>query len=376
MKSGLRLWVAVGVIACTTGGCPTASQEPTDTEALAAAGELASPVVVGEADSDTPATADTDSATSPADDDNSARPGTNTWDSTDQSEPAGDDTGDSTPPSEPPGEPAEPNTPVADEEPSAKQLDPNEALAAVDFVAREFAAVGALFSGFGELGDPRLNLDPNTTVTWGTCPLVSIASSDKHSLIGMEFGNGCAAACAGGNRLIGDTGEIYWRQGAPSAVYVADGFAIDGRLITPLQHHPEFVDPNATFVMSAYMTLHGAGVTLAGDCDFATQGVGRASGEVTLDIGRQYVLTFSAADLSFDDGVQSQSANFATTVVRPAAYGNFLPDAGLATFAATLSDGSHAIEVQFTDQSPLDGTVNVSIDGGASFLHTLPPELL
>ena len=49
---------------------------------------------------------------------------------------------------------------------------------------------------------------------------------------------------------------------------------------------------------------------------------------------------------------------------------------GLATFAVTLSDAVHAIEVEFTDQSPLDGTVNVSIDGGTPFLHTLPPELL
>ena len=373
MKNASLLWVAVGVLALVIGGCPTTPQELTNADLAAPSMDTATPAVTADTTPSTTTPDSADSGTAPADGGSANRPVVTALEPPAQDSADAGDTNESSTSSDP----SSTATPPTSQESQAGEPDPNEVAAAVDFVARQFVAVGALFSAFGELGDPRLSVEPYTTVNWGTCPNVAIASSDLYSLIGLDFGAGCAAACAGGNRVIGANGEIYWRQGAPSEVYVARGFVVDGHAITPLEHHPEFTDPNTNGIMNADMLLHSAGVTLTGDCDFATQGVGRASGTLTLDIGRQYVLTFSTADFTFDDGAQQQQpASFTAAIVRPPVYGNFVPDAGAATFTAALSDGAHDIKMEFTAQSPVDGTVNVTIDGNNPFSYTLPLDVL
>lgn len=259
-------------------------------------------------------------------------------------------------------------------EPNDASGDPNLALPAVDFVALRFVTAAAVFSAYGDLGDARLNLEPNTMFEWGVCPRVSIASGDAESLISFDFGTGCAASCAGGDTVIGSNGEIYWRHDYPAAVYVVDGFTVDGRVVIPYLLHPQ-INPSLPDIMNANMTFHATGVTLTGPCDFGVSAVGRTSGNLTLQIERQYVLTFTIANWTFDGNSQVGSATFAGMVVRPAVYGNLRPDAGIATFTATLGDGSHTVEVEFGAQTPVDGTVYVSVDGGASFTYHLQPAI-
>lgn len=251
------------------------------------------------------------------------------------------------------------------------KADPNDVLPAVDFVAGRFVSATAVFSVFGDLGYVGPILDPNTLVEWGTCPHVSIASGPDQSPISLDFGTGCAAACAGGDAVIGASGEIYWRKNYPAAVYVVDGFTVDGRVVTPYLVHPQ-INPGQPDIMNADMTLGATSVTLSGPCDFGVSGVGRTSGTLTLQIAHKYVLTFTTAAWTFDATAQVGSAAFAGMVVRPAINRNLLPEAGTATFTVTLDDGPHSVDVDFDPQTPIDGTVYVSMDGGAEFAHQLP----
>ena len=114
---------------------------------------------------------------------------------------------------------------------------------------------------------------------------------------------------------------------------------------------------------------------LDGSCDISTVGVGQTQGSVTVDIYRSGVLAFANAAVTVSDGAASYSPTLADVEVNPIAFGNFVPSTGAAQLEITTApplSATHALEITFTSQSPVDGTVLVSVDGAAAVAHQVP----
>lgn len=237
----------------------------------------------------------------------------------------------------------------------------------VDLFVRQLVHMAAVFGTFAELGSPQLELTPNVLIEWGTCPEVTIAADGDLALISLDWN--CTSPTMAGQVVIGANGDIYYYNGdpTPAAVYVTSDFAIAGRLITPYYIHQNY--PTLPVLMSAQMTLHFPGATLAGPFDFATAGIGRAAGSITVYIAPGYTLTFGSPGLTLTATAGgSIAATLADVIVNATTYGSFVPASGTASFNV----GSDPVTVSFTGQSPLDGTVMVSVNGATPYAHQVP----
>jgi hypothetical protein len=229
----------------------------------------------------------------------------------------------------------------------------------VKLLDRAAAVAGTL----GPLAEPQLNLDTIGTLgNFGTCPRVTFVASATSAAIQIDFGTaGCSSDATAGATVAGSVGIIVNRTTRAAAVTLSN-LSIGGASVTG----------------SAELTVtnrEAGGVTLAGSFDFAIADVGTATGDVTIDVDSDGLMTINsdAVTLTMAGGA-GYVVTLADIVSDPQGNASFIPESGAVTFLLP-GDGTGApttIVVTFTAQSPTNGIVQVRVDNGVLISFAVP----
>jgi hypothetical protein len=231
-------------------------------------------------------------------------------------------------------------------------------------VVQQFVAAATVYGACAALADVRFDLRPTWADRYGDCPHVAFASGTLNAAAYIDFGQqGCSTPATAGETVRGAVDLWYGRSNG-----VAN---IDTDPDSPLAWANHGINGS----IDAVLLWLGDGIRLDGSCDISTVGVGQTQGSVTVDIYRSGVLAFANAAVTVSDGAASYSPTLADVEVNPIAFGNFVPSTGAAQLEITTApplSATHALEITFTSQSPVDGTVLVSVDGAAAVAHQVP----
>ena len=121
------------------------------------------------------------------------------------------------------------------------------------------------------------------------------------------------------------------------------------------------------------MPGHSARVNL-----ITTSGVGSAQGDIALQLDTvRQTIKVDTASLTLDDGAgTSYSVNVEGLVIKPVANQSFVPEAGTATFeipnTAPAGRATLIVIVEFDANSPVDGTVSVTVGNSSPAEYQLP----
>jgi hypothetical protein len=234
---------------------------------------------------------------------------------------------------------------------------------AVSDVAEQTAALGSVWGTCSRLATTDLGLNPVAQDgTFGECPSVSLLMPDPQSLtVNLEFGiEGCSGPATGGYTVSGSV-NITISRGTQAASVVFDDLALDNQAVTGS--------------VTASLERSDDAVTLTGTCDIATAQVGSAEGSITVEITTAGLITITTADATLSTGSATYDVALANVVLDPLNNGNFWPESGTATFEVP-NDGpgpdTLTVVVTFSDQTPVDGTVQVTVEGAGPYTYQIP----
>lgn len=267
----------------------------------------------------------------------------------------GGTTTDAYAPADPPAADAPPALPVAPSGELGVQTWQDWVNYAVTHVVEATTALGML----NPLGDARLDLTPLSYSYFGTCPEVATLVGEKGMAITMDYGdNGCAGPNTGGHVVAGLEGFVYFRDNSQEGWFDFFQVSIDGRLVVGGLRNLQFVWSQTPLVF-------------AGDADFTTA-LGSIHGAVALKLNAGGPMGLTSAQLSLCDRTACLEAAVDVTV-DPHLVANFVPPSGSIVFPGVDPNGAPAtITVHFSAQSPANGTVTVSFNGGPPQPHVAP----
>lgn len=233
--------------------------------------------------------------------------------------------------------------------------------AVINTVTEQLTAAAAIFSTSGALANAQLDLDSMSAIgAFGTCPAVAFVASSETATAQFDFGSGCSVPTTGGHTISGAV-TLTIARGSRSATLNFNQLTIDGNAITG--------------TMNVTVQAISGGVRLTGTCNLATATVGTINGSITIELTTNGLVTIGAGSVTVSDGSTAHSVTLANLVLDPVNNGNFVPEAGTATFqvpdggsgAATLT-----AVVTFDAQSPQDGTVQVKLGNAPAVEYQIP----
>jgi hypothetical protein len=232
----------------------------------------------------------------------------------------------------------------------------------VDTIVQQFVAAATVYGACYALADVQFDLRPEWGASYGTCPHVAFASGTVAAVAYIDFGGGCSSPATAQDVVRGAVDLMFHRDSG-----IAD---IDTDPYAPL-----FWDDRAiSGSLDALLTWLDNGIRMSGPCQLNTDGIGSTSGELTVDLDRAGTLTFtSTGSLAVSNGTARYAPTVSAAIVDPIASGNFVPGSGTVTCEVQVDEStSDTITITFTAQTPLDGTVLVSVDGGADVDYQVP----
>jgi hypothetical protein len=234
---------------------------------------------------------------------------------------------------------------------------------AVTAVAAQLQALGAVWGTCSELASTPLDLNPTSqNGTFGDCPAVTLVSTGPQTLaMKLDFGATGCSSNATANQTVSGAVKISMTRGTRTASIEFEDLTVAGKAITG--------------TVSVTLDTLANGVRLAGTCDITTAQIGSASGSLTVEITKDGLITLTTGDVTVSDGTTSYAVALANLVCDPLNNGNFLPESGTATFEVPNEGRGPAtltVVVTFTSQTPVHGTVPVSIAGSQPVAYQLP----
>lgn len=248
------------------------------------------------------------------------------------------------------------------EEPQTNPTPPTDPVGtAVDQVAVQLLVACRALAAPAALADARLVLNAYTAGEFGYCPTIRWACDSLWSLVAVDFEyTGCSSAATAGLAFAGNLG-MYIARDTGWAEMEYCSFSINKKAVTG---H-----------IQASLIEMPQGVNVLGSCWAKTAGVGKVSGDLDLDCREQGWYLFSANELMLTAGEWSNAVALEDLRVDPLGNQSFVPSSGKATFSIANPvppPEELNIAVQFTNQSPVDGTVLVSVNGAPAFEHRIP----
>ncbi len=237
--------------------------------------------------------------------------------------------------------------------------------AAVDSVVTQMRAVGQTLGGFSALDD----VDPQGDGTFGACPAVTVDGQALPAVqITLDYGDGCESTL--------------YPDAAVSGSVTADT-AIGSQAVS-LTFNAFGVDDEVTSGTAELTRASVNGSTQwTAALDIETTGIGTAEGTITvmftvtgedgaasvvIDVPDGTLTLTNVDDDAYDVEVQA-------IVMAPTANGNFLPEDGTLTFDIP-NDGpgpdTITVVIAFTEHSPEDGEVLVSVGGADAVSYHVP----
>lgn len=206
----------------------------------------------------------------------------------------------------------------------------------------------------------------NSAATFGDCPVVTITLGGQAFSIGFDFGDAC-------------TSEEYPDVTMSGSIGGTIDFA--DRTLDVTMENFSAGGPAVSGTMGLDFTKASGSTVATFDAvvDLSTDGAG------SLDVTAQWtydadtgLLTIVVVDGSAQDGeASSYDLDCSNLVMDPATHGNFVPQSGTMTLIVNEPTGplgtneENTIVVTFDENSPVTGQVQVSVNGGGSFTHTL-----
>ncbi len=225
-----------------------------------------------------------------------------------------------------------------------------EQQAAIDSVVEQVEAMAVSLAGVVDSFD---GVEAEANTSFGECPVIDVSLLDGIATLTLTFPDGCTneyygdAPVSGGITVVFDT--------------VALSFAVT---------FDDFVTNvgTVTGTMTLGFVREGVTVALAGTIDIGISGVGSAQGDITVQFNADdSTITVASASVTLDaEEGDSFTVGIDGLVVDPIGNGNFVPESGSVSFDVP-NDGAGpetiAIVVTFDENSPVDGTVSVSVGG-------------
>lgn len=211
-----------------------------------------------------------------------------------------------------------------------------------------------------EFQDNGSSLTLPSETTFGTCPEVTLSTNTNAPLdinASIDFGAGCSPYAA----------DDYFCSGSVDASFSATsqsfGLSLNGLSCNNIELQGEG---------ALVYTLGDTDVTLEGDWNVTRTD---ADGFVTIDGNGTAVYdrvnrstTFPTFEGTLNTSGNTWNTTFDDLQISYAEYGNFTPFNGQATLSG---DSIRSVTVRFNSNSPVDGSVEISIDGSDFFETTL-----
>jgi len=234
--------------------------------------------------------------------------------------------------------------------------------AAIDTVVMQLENATSAISGSI---DGLTSVDRNANGQFGACPTVTYAVAGGVGTVKLDYPDGCR--------------NVYY----PDAT-ISGAISVAFDLNTPtLEVTVTFTD----FIVEGKVTngalrlQRGSGQdfrTWDGSIDITISGVGSIQGGITVKIDTlQQSITIDPASLTLVDAAgTSHDVAVSGLIIKPVANGNFVPEAGTATFevpsTAPTGPATLTIVVTFDANSPVDGTVSVKVGDSPAVEYKLP----
>ena len=241
-------------------------------------------------------------------------------------------------------------------------LSPQVQQAVDDVVARTQATFQALTSFVDGVS---IDLDAGQNTVFGQCPMVEADRQDGVVSIVLDYGDGCS-------------NESYDDSTVSGLVLLTLGVA-DRSLSV---EYKDFAVDDQTVVggFSLKLELEGVARRLKGDIDITTSDVGSTKGILEVEVRVATVtITVTTASLVLSDELDSfdVAIEIEGIVIKPKREdnGNFVPEAGTISFEIADDDaplGLLAIVIAFDAESPVDGTVQITVGSLPPLDYQLP----
>jgi len=229
---------------------------------------------------------------------------------------------------------------------------------AIDDVVAQFTpaaeAFAAFFAGFE-------GIDLNGDGQFGTCPVgTAVVNADFFSIT-LDYGDGC-------------TNEYYGNDVASGSVL----FEYDRNAQSVLLEYTDLMvaDRAVNGSLDLAFTTGEGFRTLDGSIDLTTNS-GTVGGSMDMRFGLALsTITINSATLTLTDTAQtSYMVTMNGLVIKPVANGSFIPESGTITFEVP-NDGpgpdTLTIVVTFSNLSPVNGRVSVTVAGAAAVIYYIP----
>lgn len=205
-------------------------------------------------------------------------------------------------------------------------------------------------------------LDLSDGATIGTCPAVSLTIVEGMLQFVLDYGDGCMNDVHGDDVLRGILAVTANAVGRTFSM-VFDEISVDGRSVDG--------------VIDLLFARSEASGSAEATFNVTTSEVGTAEGALTVVVGPEQ------GAIAWESGAYTVTKLDATTyeatceqvTFHPLTNGNLFPDGGSATFVVP-NDGvgpeTLTIAVTFSEQTPVDGTVQVAVGSAAAVNYQIP----
>lgn len=225
---------------------------------------------------------------------------------------------------------------------------PADQFAAIDAAARTALSLSSLSGAAYPSVDVQAFLAEFDQVP--TCPTVDFSASTAGLSLTVDYGEGCPPVLYPEIEMSGSVTGTFDVENVSVAIelnsLVVDDETISGSVTATADHDPPLNTLVATF-------------------DITVDQVGAAEGTATLIVDTDtgaVTIPEGTVTVSLEDGT-SFDITFEDLIADPVNNGNFLPESGTATFTIEGENGQPvSIELSFTENTPVDGSIEYSIN--------------
>lgn len=247
-----------------------------------------------------------------------------------------------------------------DNGPEPGTLSPQVQQAVDDVVARTQATFQALTSFVDGV---NIDLDAGQNAVFGQCPVVEADRQGGVVSIVLDYGDGCSNEAYDDSTV---SGRVLLSLGVfeRSLSVVYEDFAID--------------DQTVVGGFSLELDREDFARTLFGEIHIATSDLGSTDGTLEVEVRVATVtITVTTANLVLSDESDSFDVAIEGIVIKPKREdnGNFVPEAGTISFEIADDDTPLellAIVIAFDAESPVDGTVQITVGSLPPVDYQLP----
>ncbi|MCO6436125.1 MAG: hypothetical protein J5J06_03465 [Phycisphaerae bacterium] len=207
---------------------------------------------------------------------------------------------------------------------------------------------------------PTADADQGEPAQVGDCPSLSLDISNGSITLTLDYGDGCSPTFYPASTISGSvTGSLQLTTRTASLTfdqYTVDDRSLDGQLSGTIQRAVTTTNMNLSVDLAA-----GDGSSVDGS---VMGELTRATG--VLDVPTASLTVVSAGGDQFD-------ATWSDLVIDFLGNGDARPQSGTAQVMLTDEDATPpmvTLDIEYTEQTPVDGTVIVSINDGAPFPYT------